>query len=376
MHKLIIINILFIIASVTLSTVFIGCAAPENSEDTFTSAKRTFSMGFTRWPSEISMKGIQQADDFIAEHADLVSIMFIGGIPWQEALENKPFSKDIQNHLAYQTPEGYELLLSISPLDMNRKALAPYWSEKDNLPLPKEWEIKKFNHPEVIYAFTNFALKSVSALKPNYLAIGIESNVLLTHNSNSWNDYKEFHREVYKAVKQQHPNLPVFFTIEYNHYTGYTAEAKGTPQKQQMTELMEYSDMVAISSYPHMSYETPWPIRDDHFNFAKQFNKPIGIAETGMSSRKVKVFGIKLRGSEKDQKQYYQTLLATAQRDKYSFIATFATTDFNKLVKQLPAGNVREIAKIWQYTGLQSAKGKAKKALTIWDEYLAIPKSN
>jgi len=222
----------FLLFSFLTTATLLGCAAPENNNSTesdiqtstaaIATTKRTFSMGFTRWPSEISIKGVKQADDFIAKHADLVSIMFIGGIPWQEALENKPFSKDIQNNLAYRTPEGYELLLSISPLDMNRKSLAPYWGEKDNLPLPKEWQTKRFNSKEVVSAFVNFTIQSVTALQPDYLAIGIESNALLTHDADAWSDYKEFHRDVYRAIKKRYPKLPVFFTIEYNHYTGYT----------------------------------------------------------------------------------------------------------------------------------------------------------
>ncbi len=359
-----------------LYLVFIfSCSTPAASDVSTDNDERSFSMGFTRWPSEISTKGVKQADEFIDEHADLVSIMFIGGIPWQEALEDKPFSKDIQNNLDYRLPEGYELLLSISPLDMDRANLAPYWGEKDNQTLPKEWQTRRFNSPEVIYAFTNFVLQSTWKLNPDYLAIGIESNVLLTKNPSSWKDYKEFHREVYTAIKQQHPELPIFFTIEYNHYTGYAAEAKGTPQKKEVAKLMQYSDMVAISSYPHMSHETPWPIQKDHFDFAKIFNKPIGIAETGMSSKPVQVFGFNLRGSENDQYQYYKVLFETAQRDNYKFIATFATTDFDKLVNQLPDQHVREIAKIWQFTGLQDHNGKTKKVLSIWDDYLRLPKN-
>ena len=82
-----------------ISTIhlILGCAAPspkdKDEPEPTLSGERTFSMGFTRWPSEISLKGIKQADDFIAKHADLVSIMFIGGIPWQEALDDKPFSQ-------------------------------------------------------------------------------------------------------------------------------------------------------------------------------------------------------------------------------------------------------------------------------------------
>ncbi len=341
-------------------------------------------MGFTRWPSELSAQGIQQADNFIANHADLVSIMFVGGIPWQEALENKPFSQDVQNNLAYQVPEGKELLLSISPLDHARKELALNWGESGNQPLPEYWKVKRFNDPEVILAFVNFTLRSVAALNPDYLAIGIETNALLTGNPQAWEDYKEFHANVYVAVKQQFPNLPVLFTIEYNHYKGYAAEAKGTPQEQEVAALMQFSDVVAISSYPHMSYETPWLIQDNHFDFEKQFNKPIGIAETGMSSKPTTAFEIPLRGSEEDQSQYYDVLLKTAARDNYLFVATFATTDFDKLVRQLeelerrgefPSG-VAEAAKIWQYTGMQSGDGIPKSTLSIWDAFLKLQKLN
>lgn len=369
-------------SAILLCMTFLCGISPASSGETFPYFERTYSMGFTRWPSELSAQGVQQADNFIAEHADLVSIMFVGGIPWQEALENKPFSQDVQNNLAYRVPDGHELLLSISPLDHARKQLALYWGKSDNQPLPEEWAVRRFNSFEVIQAFVNFTLRSVEALNPNYLAIGIETNALLTDNPLAWEDYKEFHKKVYVAVKQKHPNLPVFFTIEYNHYRGYAGEAVGTPQEEEVEDLMQFSDVVAISSYPHMSHATPWPIQDNHFDFAKQLNKPIGIAETGMSSKPTTVFDIPLRGSEEDQSQYYDILLKTAARDNYLFVATFATTDFDKLVKQLedlersgqfPSG-IAELAKIWQFTGLQSGDGTPKSALTKWDAFLKLQK--
>ncbi len=334
---------------------------------------RPFRMGFTPWPSEMSLAGLQTAATFIEKHADIVSVMLMGGIPWQEALDGKPFSADVQKQLAYRPPKGHQVFLSISPLAMDRKSLAPYWGAKDNLPLPPAWAARRFNRPEVVKALTNFTLRAVDAMKPDYLAIGVESNALLSHDRKAWADYKVMHRALYQAVKRVHPNLPVFFTTEINHYLERATEAKGTHQQAEVADLMRYSDLFAMSYYPHMSYDTRWPIPADFLAFARRFGKPIAVSETGMSSREVTVSGLRLRGSEADQKQYYEVLLNSAMRDKYRFVVTFCTTDYEKLLAQLPAG-VRDVANIWTYTGLQTSSGARKPALEVWDRYLAMPR--
>jgi hypothetical protein len=112
-------------------------------------ATRPFHLGFTRWPADLTAEGVRQAQDFAHAHGDIVSVMFIGGIPWPEALADKPFSRDVQSNLAYRPPAGKKLFLSISPLDKDRKNLAPYWGEKDNQPLPEPWRGRALNSPEV-----------------------------------------------------------------------------------------------------------------------------------------------------------------------------------------------------------------------------------
>jgi hypothetical protein len=230
---------------------------------------RAFRMGFTPWPSELSLQGLKTAADFIEREADLVSLMLMGGIPWQEALDGKPFSADVERQLAYKPPRGHELFLSISPLNMDRKGLAPYWSARDNQPLPPEWAARRFSDPMVVRALESFTLRAVSALKPNYLAIGVESNALLSHDRHAWQDYKQMHRAVYAAVKRRRPKLPVFFTTEVNHYLERMTEARGSGQEREVADLMRHSDLFAMSYYPHMSYGTPWPIPGDPFPFAR-----------------------------------------------------------------------------------------------------------
>jgi len=337
-------------------------------------SSRPCHLGFTRWPADLTEEGVRIAQDFAHVHGDIVSVMLIGGLPWPEALEGKRFSKDVEANLAYRPPPGKKLFLSISPLNMDRKALAPYWGEKDNQPLPGAWRTLALNSPEVKRAFLNFTLRAVESMKPDYLAIGIELNVCLSHDPAKWRQLKELYRETYAAVKRKHPKLPVFFTTEVLHYKKLATEARGSDQEKEVADLMRSSDMFAMSLYPHMSYDVPRPVPAGFLEFAMRFGKPVAVSESGMTSRDVelKAFKITLRGSEEEQKQFTQLLLQTAARDQYEFVINFATTDFEKLCARLPAPT-DDLARIWAYTGLQTSEQKPKPALAIWDGYLKLP---
>ncbi len=334
-------------------------------------ATRPFHLGFTRWPADLTLEGVMTAQDFAHAHGDIVSVMFIGGVPWPEALEGKPFSRDVQNNLKYRPPAGRKVFLSISPLNMDRKALAPYWGEKDNQPLPGGWGRYALNSPEVKKAYRAFVLRAVEAMKPDYLAIGIESNVLLSHSAAKWAQLKELHVETYGAVKEKYPDLPVCFTTEVLHYKKLAKDARGSEQEREVADLMKHSDLFAMSVYPHMSYDVPRPVPGDFFDFAKGFGKPIAVAESGDTSRDVelKTFGLTLKGSEAGQKQFTELLLGTAARDRYEFVIMFATTDFEKLCER-SSGPIADLARVWAYTGMQTSGKKAKPALGVWDAYL------
>jgi len=95
-------------------TLFGICALGEEAR---ISGTRPFLLGFTRWPADLNLEGFLTAQSFAHEHGDIVSVMFIGGIPWPESLDNKPFSQDVENNLRYRPPAGKRLFLSISPLN-------------------------------------------------------------------------------------------------------------------------------------------------------------------------------------------------------------------------------------------------------------------
>jgi Glycosyl hydrolase family 53 len=332
---------------------------------------RAFFMGFTLWPADLTDEGFRTAQEFAHAHGDILSVMFIGGIPWPEALDGKPFSKDVQDNLNYRPPAGKKLFLSVSPLDKDRRALAPYWGDKENLPLPKPWEKEPLNSPRVKKAYLNFLLRTIKAMRPDYLAIGVEANVLLTREPAKWRQFKDLYRDTYTAVKKAHPTLPVFFTTEVLQYKRLTNESRGTDQEREVADLMKRSDLFAMSIYPHMSAELPRPIPGNFFDFANRFKKPIAVSESGMTSRSVTMrsYGLTLSGSDADQQQFTELLLRTAARDKYEFVINFATTDSERLVTRLRPPQ-DDLARLWAFTGMQTSDQRPKPAQALWDAYL------
>ena len=336
--------------------------------------ERRFRLGTTLWPPDLTVEAVERTEAFIAANCDLAAQMLLGGVPWPEAYTGAPFSDNVQAKLAYRPPPGHKLFVSLEPTDFGRRRLALYMGEEDNLPLPDPWSRLGFDATEVRSAFANYALRVVEAMRPDYLAIGIESNLLLHNSPDDWNSYKGFHRHTYRAVKARYPDLPVCFTIEALHMLGLSDGADPARQRLEILELMESSDLVAFSVYPHMSYEVPRPIPADFFDFARDLSrdaggKPIAVAESGYPSRDVRVMGLTLFGSYDDQRRHMELLLQTAERDDFEFVVNFAAIDFERLTARL-SGDIRELSLIWTYTGLETGDGAAKSALEVWRSWL------
>jgi hypothetical protein len=333
-------------------------------------ATRPFLMGFSQWPADLTDEGIAIAREYAESHSDLVSVMFIGGIPWQEALDDKPFSKDVQDNMSYRSPAGKKLVLSISPLNKDKRDLAPYWGDRENQPLPKPWDKEPLNSPRVKKAFLNFVLRAVDTMHPDYLAIGVESNVLLSRDHAKWQQLKELHRDTYSAIKKIHSTLPVFFSTEVLHYKRLARDAKAADQEKEVADLMRYSDFFAMSLYPYMSPEVPRILPQNFLDFAKRFKKGIAVTESGMSSRNVelKSYGTVLYGSDADQTRFTEFLLKTAARDNYEFVINFASTDSDRLVSRLRP-QMADLARIWAYIGMQTSDRRPKPASAVWNGF-------
>jgi glycosyl hydrolase family 53 len=216
----------------------------------------------------------------------------------------------------------------------------------------------------------NFIMRAIDAMRPDYLAIGVESNMLLSRDQSKWQQLKDLHRDAYTAIKKVHRSLPVFFTTEVLHYKRLTRDAKGTNQEKEVADMMRYSDLFTMSLYPHMSPEAGRPLPGNFLEFATRFKKGIAVSESGMTSRPVdlKSYNTSLYGSDADQMQFTEYLLKTAARDNYEFVINFASTDSDRLVARLRPQQA-DLARIWAYIGMQTGERRPKPASAVWDAY-------
>jgi hypothetical protein len=267
-------------------------------------------------------------------------------------------------------------LVSITPLDMTRSKLASYWGNSDNQPLPKPWDTYPLDHPNVKTAYLNYARQVIEFFQPEYFAIGIEVNVAQVNAPETWSAYKKLHKFIYESLKADYPDLPIFATFTNSHMNGLDGGDKAT-QKAEIESLLPYLDLLGLSAYPYgWMYESGKadPIPEDFFATALSFGKPLAVTESGAPSYSFSAYGKDYEFSEEYQARWVGFLLQQANEHQFKFAVSFTSIDYDKLLASLPA-DLRELATIWVYTGLERSDTCPKQALSIWDEYLGLPYS-
>lgn len=347
---------------------------PQGQAFASTQKQQTY-MGFTPWPYDLTEEAVDGTYDFILKNGNIVAHHLDNGIPWQEALDNKTYPKHLAqdwNNRRERTPDTHRIFLSITPIGFDRSSLSPYWGEQgDNQPLPAAWKGKRFNDPQVKQAFLNYALAAIGFFNPDYLAIGIESNILITKTPDKWRDYLELNAYVYTELKKKYPDLPVFVTVQYEHMRGIEDESKPNQhlQKPGVKKLMQHSDYLGLSTYRYGNLH-PNPPKADYFKEALAFGKPIAVAETGAMSKTTLVMGIPLLSNPKSQSNFIAMIMDNAQTHNFVFVINWVGIDFDAMIPKLPK-EARGIAKAWVHTGMLDKKKKKKKAFKIWRHYLS-----
>lgn len=345
-----------------------------------TAKSRPFYMGFTPWPPDATVDAVNSVYDFIGKHADLISHHLDNGIPWDEALNGTELPKNLLDNWNWRkskTPTGAKVFVSITPLDFSRANIAPYWSNAgDNQPLPDSWKNKRLNDPDVKKAYLAYAKQAADYFHPQYMAIGIEANMLAIKNPGMWQDFLELNAYVYSELKKAYPNMLVFDTIQYEWLKGIEPESKGKSSEQvaAVKEMLKSSDAIALSTYHYGVYHNP--VTADYFAFARSLdaNKPMIISEAGILSMDTQVAGTLLKANEDDQKQFLAMLLKGATDEHMLFFNYFLAIDYDKLLSKLPT-SVQEVARAWAHVGMEDQNYTPKPALSLWDEYLKLPYS-
>ena len=342
------------------------------------SPTRSYHLGFTPFPYDISQAAIDYVYTTIGNDADIIAHHFDEGVPWPQALAGSDYLQNVLDDWEQRkskTPAGHKVYVAITPINTTRNGLALYWGSDDNLPLLPPWNGYAFNHDDVKTAYLNHAIRTIDYFEPDYFTVGIEVNLLVTNNPGVWSAYLELNEYVYAELKRLYPNLPVMVSLfGIALLDGYRGEDDHAAQMQAFAEIIDDTDYYAISLYPYMSvYLTnsiPATMFDDLFSLS---DKPIAIAETGYPAQSFSITvegggNIEFNSTPEKQRNYIAGLLEQADQRKFEFVINFVLRDYDALWEAIGSP---QWAIVWRDTGFYDENGVSRPALDIWRDALA-----
>ncbi len=341
---------------------------------------RSFHMGFTPFPFDLTLEALDSSYQYALQNGDIVLIHLDHGVPWNEALNDLPFPTEIQNTIddavSHDTP-NHKIMLTVTSTNTNRDTLAFYWNNNgSHQPLPAPWDGYNFDTPDVITAYIKYCKRLIDQVNPDYFAYGIEINSGFLENSDAFNRYIIHADTVYRTLKNEYPNLPIFLTFQDQSFN------KNKQELHQLTKiLVEYSDMMAVSTYPFWLFDYPTQDANPiHFssNWLKEMsdlapNKPFAVSETGYCAESLLLseVGVIINGTEQWQKDYVLKLFREANKLNAKFINWFVYRDYDLLYNATT--NPPLIFKVWRDNGLLDGNGNKREAHDIWNQWLQYP---
>jgi len=332
------------------------------------SGTRPFYMGFTAFPFDITIEAVTSTRQFVREHGDLIC-HHVEGVPWTEALRDELTPATMQrlrgDKKAMAFP-GAKVYLALSP---GRGELKP---DDKSKAIPAELQGKLYDHPLVKQAYLTYCRRSIEFFRPDYLAIGIETNEMLDGGPLAWAAYTDLHRHVYQELKKDHPDLPIFAS-----FTLHNLYKKRGAMLAAWKELMPYNDLVAVSYYP---FFIGGPQRLGALDWLCEefdaFDKPYAIAETNEAAQPTpfEFLGQKFNvpGSPQAQVEYYSKLLSLAGNRRFEFVVSFIHQDYDAMWAKIQAYSP-SLFGVWRDCGLLDESGRARPVYELWRDYFRLP---
>lgn len=341
--------------------------------------ERGYRMGFTPFPWDATFEAVGWVREFVGGNADVLAA-HLEGVPWTEAAEGTPFSRAFEDRLGMTLaalPEGAPVYLAVSPLDILRGGLAEYYGEREGMPLPEPFAGLAFDDPVVQRAYLAYVERMVERCHPSWLNIGIEANELRRNSPELWEGYLRLHRATYAALKQAHPELPVFVSVTLHDLVNRDRSPElRAACIEGVRELLESSDLLAVSYYPflhlgsrHVAEALGW--LDTWFG---DLGKPFAIAESGELAEPLYVaeHDVTIPGDPATQRDSLQSLLDYADAHDTGFVIWFLTRDYDDLYERMRE-SAPSILRIWRDCGLVDGDGALRPAGELWRERLARP---
>ena len=369
-----------------LLMLIIGCS--KNNEEPIeipVKEKRTFYMGTTPWPADLTVDEVNKTYDFINNNCDIIAHHFDEGIPFEEAFNNTAMPNNLLDNVNFRlqkTASNKNTFLSVSALAVNRTSKANYYNGATTIAASTKsyWENLSFSDPKVITAYVNYVNWLIGKFHPIYVNYGVESNCMLW-NPTEFIEYKNFLTKVYQKLKIDNPNIPLFISFIVDE----------SPQGfDYASQLINYTDFIGLSAYPYIGVSSSAngdtnPARFPTNYFEKYINlsatKPLAFAETGYAAENLIIQGLNLnkKSNEIYQKDYLEKVLAICKDKKAKLFIWFCPKDYNALITHFQnqgtySQQTIDLLSLWKDIGLINENGVQRPSYNTWITWMNIEK--
>lgn len=315
---------------------------------------RTFAMGISSLPPELTEQSYEDTFALAGSAGEVILIQRTP--PWAELIAGHISEETVQTtrrEVELAEEHGLDIFVAIDPTDSaeRRSRLAG---------LPEDLRGAGFGDEQVQQAFLAYARYVAEQYQPKYLALGVEINGYQQHHPEDFERFVVLYHQAYDEVKQISPETLVFPTFQLEELQGLLPPGEPLPPQWYVISRFEPRlDLLAVSSYPKLAYETVDDVPESYYaQLVLYTDRPIAISGMGYSSASGE--DDPQDAAELGQAAFLQRTLDNAQQLSMPFVIWFVGQD--------PSFTGGESLDLLQDTGLRRQDGSAKPAWTIWDE--------
>jgi hypothetical protein len=196
----------------------------------------------------------------------------------------------------YYPLKNTKLVLILNPIDttVNR--------------MPEYLQSKSFNDPEVIRQFKqliDYTLSQIQDIELVSISIGNEIDFYLGNDTENWQEYEDFFKEIKTYIKKKSPSLKIGTKISF---TGLTVN-----NIEESKSINKYSDVVMVTYYPlnaDFTVKDTSVVSKDFNVLSEMYEKEIQFLETGYPSGKL------VKSSELKQAEFFHELFISWDKHK------------------------------------------------------------
>ncbi len=322
---------------------------------------RAVRLGLAALPGERTQASYLSVVATAAQYADTVLIQ--RPPPWADFLPGAKLSAATEATTRLETDllnqyKPLKTFFAIDPLDpaVSRTRIAE--------PPPGVDAFAGFGDPGLRAAFVNYAAYVAKAYRPEYLALGVEVNMLYERDRPQFEAFVSLYNEAYAVAKAASPTTKVFPTFQLDDLEGKL----GDPHPAHWEVLRAFDgrmDVLAVTTYPYLAgLRSASELRTGFWAaLVDQFDGEVIIAGTAASSAPVE--GEASTGNEDEQDAYLGLALAEAVRAGITLVVWSVPFDpvYARSGSLLP----------FRDAGLRRSDGANKLAWTTWEAWALRP---